>query len=45
MVRHVCVRWVNGLCHGFTDASGLIGFADFVGIALTFHVGVVIGRR
>jgi hypothetical protein len=45
MVRHVRVRLVNGLCHGFTDASGLIGFANFVGIALIFHVGAVIGRR
>ncbi len=42
MVSHVRVRLVNGLCHGLTDASGLIGEADFVGVALTFHVGAVI---
>ncbi len=45
MMSHIRVRGGNGLCHGFTDASGLIGFADFVGIiALMFHVGAVIGR-
>jgi hypothetical protein len=31
--------------HGFTDGSGLIGFADFVGVAQTFHIIPVWGRR
>jgi len=44
MVSHVRVRLVNGLCHGLTDGNGLIGFADFVGIAQTFYVRAAIGR-
>ena len=54
MVRHVCVTGrvngdgdrtgINPACYAYeVRSSGLIGFADFVGVALTFYVGAVIG--
>ena len=36
---------VNPACYAYeVRSSGLIGFADFVGVAQTFHVGAGIGR-
>jgi hypothetical protein len=36
---------INPACYAYeVRSSGLIGFADFVGVAQTFYVGAVIGR-